>query len=92
MGLAPGSVWVDARGTQSVDYAERGIGRYIGEQIGAVTHLAPGVIDAVHLDPGLAVPTALEHLVGSGLLRQRPNRSGWARRSLRSSTSPRRWN
>ena len=42
MSLAPGSVWVDAQGAQSAGYAERGIGRFIGEQISAVNKLSPG--------------------------------------------------
>jgi glycosyltransferase involved in cell wall biosynthesis len=74
MDLARGSVWVDAQGTQSVDHSERGIGRYIGEQIAAVSAAAPGLIDAVHLDPDLPVPATLERLIGSGLLRRGKNR------------------
>ena len=30
-GSIPGSVWLDARGTQSVGHAERGIARYVTE-------------------------------------------------------------
>ena len=75
MDLAPGSVWVDAQGAQSVHYAERGIGRFIGEQLAAVTELAPGAIGTVHLDPDQAIPAVLDPLVGSDLLHWAPNRS-----------------
>ncbi|HEY6771525.1 MAG TPA: glycosyltransferase [Solirubrobacterales bacterium] len=74
MDLAPGSVWVDAQGAQSVHYAERGIGRFIGEQLAAVTELSPGVIGTVHLDPDQAIPAALDPLIGSDLLHWAPNR------------------
>jgi glycosyltransferase involved in cell wall biosynthesis len=74
MELAPGSVWLDAQGTQSVDHAERGIGRYIGEQVAAVSRSAPGVFGAVHLDPELPVPASLEPLLGLDVLQRGPNR------------------
>ena len=73
MELAGGSVWVDAQGAQSVHYAERGIGRFIGEQIAAMTELAPGAIGSVHLDPEQAIPAVLDPLIGSGLLHWAPN-------------------
>jgi glycosyltransferase involved in cell wall biosynthesis len=75
MNLSPGSVWVDAQGAQSADYAERGIGRFIGEQISAVSELAPGVIGSVHLDPDRPIPAVLDPLIGTDLLHWRPNRS-----------------
>jgi glycosyltransferase involved in cell wall biosynthesis len=75
MNLAPGSVWVDAQGAQSVHYAERGIGRFIGEQLSAVSGLAPGAIGTVHLDPDQAIPAVLDPLIGSDLLHWAPNRS-----------------
>jgi glycosyltransferase involved in cell wall biosynthesis len=75
MNIAPGRVWVDAQGAQSVHYAERGIGRFIGEQLSAVSELAPGVIGTVHLDPYQAIPAVLEPLIGSDLLDWAPNRS-----------------
>jgi glycosyltransferase involved in cell wall biosynthesis len=74
MSLAPGSVWVDAQGAQSVHYAERGIGRFIGEQLSAVAELAPGVIRSVHLDPDQAIPGVLDPLIGSDLIHWAPNR------------------
>jgi len=75
MNLAPGSVWVDAQGAQSVHYAERGIGRFIGEQLAAVSRMAPDVIGTVHLDPDQAIPAILDPLIGSELLHWEPNRS-----------------
>ena len=74
MNLAPGSVWVDAQGAQSLYYAERGIGRYIGEQVSAVSELAPGVIGSVHLDPDQSIPATLDPLIGTNLLQWGPNR------------------
>ncbi len=73
MNLGRGSVWVDAQGAQSVHYAERGIGRFIGEQLSAVADLAPGVIGSVHLDPDQAIPAVLDPLIGSDLLHWAPN-------------------
>jgi glycosyltransferase involved in cell wall biosynthesis len=75
MNLSPGSVWVDAQGAQSADYAERGIGRFIGEQVSAVSELPPGVIGSVHLDPDRPIPAVLDPLIGTDLLDWRPNRS-----------------
>ena len=74
MSLAPGSVWVDAQGAQSIHYAERGIGRFIGEQLSAVRELAPEVIGTVHLDPGQAIPAVLDPLIGSDVLHWATNR------------------
>jgi glycosyltransferase involved in cell wall biosynthesis len=74
MTLAPGSVWVDAQGAQSVHYAERGIGRFIGEQLSAVRKLAPTAIGAVHLDPDQAIPAVLDPLIGTEVLHWAPNR------------------
>jgi glycosyltransferase involved in cell wall biosynthesis len=74
MEVAPGSVWVDAQGAQSIHYAERGIGRFIGEQLLALTKIAPEVIGGVHLDPEQAIPHVLDPLIGSELLRWEPNR------------------
>jgi glycosyltransferase involved in cell wall biosynthesis len=74
MTLARGSVWVDAQGAQSEGYAERGIGRFIGEQLAAVSKRAPEVIRSVHLNPDAAIPLSLEHLIGTEVLRWGPNR------------------
>jgi glycosyltransferase involved in cell wall biosynthesis len=74
MGPAPGSVWVDAQGAQSVGYTHRGIGRFISEQLNALVGSAPDVIGGIHLTPEAAVPPGLEPLVGSEKLRWGPNR------------------
>ena len=71
---APRSVWVDAQGAQSVHYAERGIGRFIGEQLSALNQLAPEVIGSVHLDPELPIPAVLDPMIGSERLHWAPNR------------------
>ena len=56
MGLDPGSVWLDARGTQSVGHAERGIARYVTEHARALLELAPETIGGVGLSPDFPVP------------------------------------
>ena len=66
MGLDPGSVWLDARGTQSVGHAERGIARYVTEHAAALLEVAPETIGAVGLSPDIPVPASAESLLGSG--------------------------
>lgn len=68
MALEPGSVWLDARGTQSAAHGERGVGRYIAEQIEAILQRDSRLIAAVGLDPSLPVPGSLRKLESSGLL------------------------
>jgi len=58
MDLAPGSVWLDARGTQSVGHAERGIARYVLEHTEALLDLAPELIGWIGLNPDLPIPEA----------------------------------
>jgi glycosyltransferase involved in cell wall biosynthesis len=62
MEVAPGSVWLDARGTQSVGHAERGIARYVREHAQALLALAPELIGWVGLSPDVPVPEAAESL------------------------------
>jgi glycosyltransferase involved in cell wall biosynthesis len=62
MGLDPGSVWLDARGTQSVGHAERGIARYVTEQAFALLEVAPEAIGGIGLSPDLPVPPIAEPL------------------------------
>ena len=62
MGLDPGSVWLDARGTQSVGHAERGIARYVTEHALALLELAPEAIGGIGLSPNLPVPPIAEPL------------------------------
>jgi len=73
MSVAPRSVWVDAQGAQSAGYAERGIGRFIGEQISAVNNLSP-VVGSIHLDPDHSIPATLNDLISTELLQWGPNR------------------
>ena len=62
MEVVPGSVWLDARGTQSVGHAERGIARYVREHAQALLALAPELIGWVGLSPDVPVPEAAESL------------------------------
>jgi glycosyltransferase involved in cell wall biosynthesis len=68
MGLPQGSVWLDARGTQSVGHAGRGIARYVAEQAEAVIDLAPDAVGWVGLDPELPPPTEVDRLMDPGRL------------------------
>jgi glycosyltransferase involved in cell wall biosynthesis len=68
MQVPPGSVWVDAQGTQDAGSAERGIGRYIVEVTSALHAIQPEVFGSMLLDPRKPVPRALQWLTGSGLL------------------------
>jgi glycosyltransferase involved in cell wall biosynthesis len=58
MELAPASVWLDARGTQSVGHAERGIARYVSEHIEALLDLAPELVGWIGLNPDLPIPSS----------------------------------
>jgi glycosyltransferase involved in cell wall biosynthesis len=64
--LDPGSVWLDARGVQSVGHAERGISRYVTEHARALLELAPEAIGAVGLSPDVPVPPIAGPLLDSG--------------------------
>jgi glycosyltransferase involved in cell wall biosynthesis len=66
MPLDPGSVWLDARGIQSIGHAERGIARYVTEHASALLELAPDTIDGVGLSPEIAVPSLAQPLLDSG--------------------------
>ena len=66
MALQPGSVWLDARGTQSVGHAERGIARYVTEHALALLELAPDAIGWIGLSPDVPVPPIAEPLGRSG--------------------------
>jgi glycosyltransferase involved in cell wall biosynthesis len=56
MEISPGSVWLDARGTQSVGHAERGIARYVTEHTQALLRLTPELVGWVGLAPDLPLP------------------------------------
>jgi glycosyltransferase involved in cell wall biosynthesis len=62
MAIAQGSVWLDARGTQSVGHAERGIARYVTEHALALLALAPETIGWIGLSPDVPVPPVAEAL------------------------------
>jgi glycosyltransferase involved in cell wall biosynthesis len=66
MAIDPGSVWLDARGTQSVGHAERGIARYVTEHALALLELAPEAIGWIGLSPDVPVPPIAEPLQRSG--------------------------
>jgi glycosyltransferase involved in cell wall biosynthesis len=68
MSIPPGAVWLDARATQSVQHAERGISRFVAEHIRALIEIAPERIGFVGIDPGLPVPDSLRALNGSAKL------------------------
>src|SRR5260370_42555059 len=68
MSIAPGSVWLDARGTQSAAHGERGVARYIAEHTRALLELAPEAIGAIGLDPAAHIPPSMKPLEGSGLI------------------------
>jgi glycosyltransferase involved in cell wall biosynthesis len=68
MDLPAGSVWLDARGTQSVGHAERGIARYVSEHAEALLDLAPELIGWIGLNPDLPLPSAGDAFERSGKL------------------------
>ncbi len=70
MAIDPGSVWLDARGTQSVGHAERGIARYVTEHALALLELAPEAIGWIGLSPDVPVPEIAGPL-------QRSSRAVW---------------
>lgn len=74
MEVGPGSVWLDARGTQSIGHAERGIARYVSEHTEALLDLAPELVGWIGLNPALPLPeTGRSSIERSGKLAwQRP--------------------
>jgi glycosyltransferase involved in cell wall biosynthesis len=66
MGLDPGSVWLDARGTQTIGHAERGIARYVTEHSLGLLELAPDAIGGIGLSPDVPLPPLAEPLLESG--------------------------
>jgi glycosyltransferase involved in cell wall biosynthesis len=76
MSLVPGSVWLDARGTQTIGHAERGIARYVTEHAVALLELAPETIGWVGLSPDVPVPPIAEPLLGSGKAAWQTGNSG----------------
>jgi glycosyltransferase involved in cell wall biosynthesis len=68
MSIAPDSVWLDARGTQSAAHSERGIPRYVAEHSKALLRMAPELVGSVALSPAVPFPGSMEPLMGSGRL------------------------
>jgi glycosyltransferase involved in cell wall biosynthesis len=68
MALDPGSVWLDARGTQSIGHAERGIARYVAEHSRALLEIAPELIGWIGLSEKVPVPESAGALLDSGKL------------------------
>ncbi|MGI8729151.1 MAG: glycosyltransferase [Solirubrobacteraceae bacterium] len=69
MTLPDRSVWLDAQGAQSRLHFDRGIPRYINEQVRAMAGIAPETIAAVGLNEALPLIGTMEWLLGSGKLR-----------------------
>ena len=66
MSVAAGSVWLDARGTQTIGHAERGIARYVTEHARALLEIAPEEVGWVGLSPDVPVPPIAQPLLDSG--------------------------
>jgi glycosyltransferase involved in cell wall biosynthesis len=73
MEVDPGSVWLDARGTQSVGHAERGVARYVTEHALALLRVAPETIGWVGLNPDLPLPEPARALERSGKIAPQTN-------------------
>ncbi|HWH12705.1 MAG TPA: glycosyltransferase [Solirubrobacteraceae bacterium] len=68
MTLPPGSIWLDAQGGQNRTHFDRGIPRYVNEQLRAIVDLAPSVVAGVGVNPALPLTGNLDWLLGSGRL------------------------
>jgi glycosyltransferase involved in cell wall biosynthesis len=66
MRISRASVWLDARGTQTVGHHERGIARYVAEHSRALLDLAPERIGWIGLSDDLPVPDSARPLIESG--------------------------
>jgi glycosyltransferase involved in cell wall biosynthesis len=66
MELAPGSVWLDARGTQSIGHAERGVTRFVVEQSRAILKAAPDLVGWIGLSDQVPIPESAGDLLESG--------------------------
>jgi glycosyltransferase involved in cell wall biosynthesis len=66
MELPQASVWLDARGTQSVGHAERGIARYVAEHSRALLELAPELIGWIGLSDKVPLPDSASPLLDTG--------------------------
>src|SRR4051812_49030076 len=62
-------VWLDAQGAQNRAHFDRGIPRFINEQLRHVVQQAPDQVRAVALNPALPLTGNLNWLLGSGRVR-----------------------
>lgn len=69
MTLPAAGIWLDTQGTQNRAHYDRGIPRYINEQLRAIVDIAPEVVAAVAVNPALPLTGNLDWLLGSGRLR-----------------------
>jgi glycosyltransferase involved in cell wall biosynthesis len=76
MEVGPGSVWLDARGIQSVAHAERGVARYVTEHALALLEVAPELIGWVGLNPDLPLPESARSLARSGRITRQDTSAG----------------
>jgi glycosyltransferase involved in cell wall biosynthesis len=66
MSAPAGSVWLDARGIQSIGHAGRGIARLVLEQAIAIVETGGDAIGWIGLDSNLPIPPEAQPLVDSG--------------------------
>ncbi|MGH9000982.1 MAG: glycosyltransferase family 4 protein [Acidimicrobiia bacterium] len=69
--MSAGPVVFDLAALQSTGDRHRGIARYVTEHALAVHAAAPGLVGALTIDPGLAMPEPLDRLAATGALRPR---------------------
>ncbi len=58
------SVWLDARGAQSLSHGKRGVQRMVAEQVRALIEAQPDLVGTVGIDSTLPLPELLEGVVG----------------------------
>jgi glycosyltransferase involved in cell wall biosynthesis len=66
MGSSRASVWLDARGTQTVGHHERGIARYVAEHSRALLELAPERIGWIGFSDEIPLSDSVKPLLDSG--------------------------
>jgi glycosyltransferase involved in cell wall biosynthesis len=66
--LPPASIWLDAQGAQNRAHFDRGIPRYVAEQLQHVVARAPDAVRGVGLNPRLPLTGNLDWLMGSARL------------------------
>jgi glycosyltransferase involved in cell wall biosynthesis len=68
MTVPGGAVWLDARGTQSIGHAQRGVARYVTEHLRALLEVAAETIGWIGVNPDIPLPEAAGYLRRSGKL------------------------